>query len=408
MQEERIYEIPERNFDLLQAKIEKLNKKAKKLNCEPITINVVGTIDKKIANARNDFSFNSYERIRYKKITITGVAPIINNWELIASCEKKESGTLIKVIPEKNYPEQYRTKLICEHCNSDRYRKFTFIVHNIITKEYKMVGKSCLKDFLGHVDPNYYAEVLQWLSEPDLSRYDDHNRSSGEHRIDIVFYLNYVAACIREKGWISRSKAKESEGEYYATADLAIDSINAKIKPIRDRYGNIIPFPEPNESDIKLSENALMWAKSLSLSDNLNDYLYNINLLAHEESIKYSDMGFVASIVSSYIRHVEKQIEQERKQTAQKEKGISDYVGEVKKRQDFELTYVNSFSFENDFGVIFIHKFLDNNGNIFIWKTNNSLRDVEQGNNIKLKGTIKDHIEYRGEKQTHITRCKVI
>ena len=402
MQEEQIYEIPECNFDLLRAKIEKLNKKAKKLNCEPITINVVGTIDKKIANA-NDLSLN-YERIRYKKITITGVAPIINNWELVASCEKKENGTLIKVIPGKNYPEHYRTKLICEHCNSDRYRKHTFIIHNIITEEYKMVGKSCLKDFLGHVDPNYYAEVLQWLSEPELSEYD-HLGGRGEYRVDIVFYLNYVAACIREKGWVSRTKAQEAG--YHATADLAITAIHALTKPVKDKYGNIIEFPNPNEQDIKLAKNALNWAKSLS--GNLNDYLYNINLLAHEESIKHSDMGFVASIVSSYIRHVEKQIEQERKQTAQKENAISGYVGEIKKRQDFEVTYLNSFSFENDFGTMFIHKFIDNDNNIFIWKTNNSLYDdVEQNNKIKLKGTIKDHVEYKGEKQTHITRCKVI
>ena len=401
-EDQKVYLIPQCNMEVLQIRIDKLNKKAKKLNCEPITINTIGTIDKKPPRSINEpVTFSEYEKIRYNQITITGNAPIISNWELIASCEQKENGTLIKTIPDKTYPEHYREKLICEHCNSNRFRKYTFIVKNIITQEYKMVGKSCLKDFLGHVDPNFYAEMLEMLIDPDMSEYEKFNK--GETRIDTDFYLSFVAACIREKGWTSRTKAQETD--YQATADFAIESIHSKIKPVRDRYGNIIEYPEPNEYDIKLADNALNWAKNLT--DLKNDYLYNINLLAHEQTIKYSDMGFVASIVSSYIRHIEKEIEKERKQTAQKEQGISEYVGEIKQRKDFTLTYTNSFSYDTDFGTTWIHKFLDTEGNIFIWKTNNGLYEVEQGNNVTLKGTIKDHVEYRGERQTHITRCKI-
>ena len=404
-EDQKVYLIPQCNMEVLQMRIDKLNKKAKKLNCEPITINIIGTIDKNPPSSINEpIVFSEYEKIRYNQITITGNAPIISNWELIASCEQKENGTLIKTIPDKTYPEHYREKLICEHCNSNRFRKYTFIVKNIITQEYKMVGKSCLKDFLGHVDPNFYAQMLEMLIDPDMSEYEDLPRGRSETRIDTDYYLSFVAACIREKGWTSRTKAKEEPG-CYSTADFAMEAINSKIKPVRDRYGNIIEYPEPNEHDIKLADNALNWAKNLT--DLKNDYLYNINLLAHEQTIKYSDMGFVASIVSSYIRHIEKEIEKERKQTAQKEQGISEYVGEIKQRKDFTLTYTNSFSYDTEYGTTWIHKFLDTEGNIFIWKTNNSLYDIEQGNNVTLKGTIKDHVEYRGERQTHITRCKI-
>ena len=34
--------------------------------------------------------------------------------------------------------------------------------------------------------------------------------------------------------------------------------------------------------------------------------------------------------------------------------------------------------------------------------------EVEEGNSLKLKGTIKDHSEYNNQKQTVLTRCKVL
>jgi ribosomal protein S18 len=402
MQEKQVYEIPEVNFDALQTKIEFLNKKAQKLNCQPIIINIVGTIDKKIKHAEKR-QLNDLFLMRYYQIIIEGSAPIINNWELIASCEQKENGTLIKVIPDKIYPEKYRSLMICEHCCSERKRKYTFIIRHIISKEYKMVGKSCLKDFLGHVDPNFYANYLQWLDDPDLIEYDDDSRfCKDNYRINTKEYLFFVAACIREKGWISRTKAKESEGILESTSDLALTSLESTYKPIKDKYGNIIEFPKPNENDFTLVDNALIWAKGLT--GELNDYLYNINLLAQEESIKYKDLGFVASIISSYQKTLEREIV---KQKQQQQKQLSNFVGNIGEKITKELTYVNSYSYETQYGTTWIHKFIDNNNNTYVWKTNNYL-NVDQGNNIKIKGTIKDHNEYREEKQTILTRCKVL
>jgi hypothetical protein len=67
-----------------------------------------------------------------------------------------------------------------------------------------------------------------------------------------------------------------------------------------------------------------------------------------------------------------------------------------------------------------IYKFTDADGNVFVWKTTGSVgedrtdnigRDYfykpENGESVKVSGTIKEHNEYRGEKQTVLTRCKV-
>lgn len=407
LEEIQVYEIPECNFPSLQAKIEQLNKKAKKLNCSPIIITNHGHIDKKVKIDEN--GFKKERLVRYYQIIITGDSPIINGWELIAECEAKEKGTLIKCVPGKSYPEKYRSLIICEHCGSDRYRKYTCIVRNVETNEYKMVGKQCLKDFLGHSSPQHYAFIMQWLTDPNLSEFEEFSGGSGEYRIETEYYLSFVAACIRESGWKSKTYVNENGGQ--STSNYAIQAIEAQTRPIKDRYGNIIPQPEPNEQDIELAQKAIEWAKGLI--DLKNDYLYNINLIAHESSLKYIDFGIAASIISSYKKSLEKEIlkEQQKKQKAQ-----SDYTGNIGDKITIELTYVNSFYFDTQWGTSCIHKFIDSNNNIFIWKTNNNLEkivdnayiSIEQSEQIKLKGTVKEHKEYNNEKQTVLTRCKIL
>ena len=140
--------------------------------------------------------------------------------------------------------------------------------------------------------------------------------------------------------------------------------------------------------------------------DTKNDYLYNINLLAHESSITYKEYGFVASIVSSFTRHIEREIIKEQKATLQKQELISGYVGSIGQKIQIELKFVACHSFETQWGTTDILKFLDHEGNVFIWKTA-TCQELEQGQLVKIKGTIKDHAEYAGARQTILTRCKI-
>jgi len=395
------FEIPACNLESLEQKIKKLNRKALKLNCQPITSETFDTFEKTpVSNNQdmNDYYITHNITTTYYKVKLSGVSPIIAGYELIASCEAMENGTLIKTIPGKIYPEEYRELLVCEHCNSDRKRKYTFIVRHIESDTYKMVGKSCLKDFLGHVDPQFYASYLEIINISDNSNEFDGIPLSAM-KYDISRYLNIVAAVIREKGFISKSKAYEEEG-ILSTSDIA----EKYITDTRGKYTIDI-----TDNDKKIAEDALNWCKNLP-SDSLNDYLYNIYLLSHERNIRTKDFGFVASIIPSYLKTIERQIEAEKKLTQTKEESISDYIGTPGEKIQIELTYMNSFSYEFQYSAYnsqtnFIHKFLDNNGNIFIWKTAKSIKeivngknfytkeciDVNIGHNLKLKGSIKEH-----------------
>ena len=91
----------------------------------------------------------------------------------------------------------------------------------------------------------------------------------------------------------------------------------------------------------------------------------------------------------------------------------SEYIGEIGKRMELTLTLERRTWFETEsyagYGMTttWIHCFKDEHGNVLVWKTSNCL-DIEEGETIKCKATIKDHSVYRNKKQTLITRLKVL
>lgn len=84
----------------------------------------------------------------------------------------------------------------------------------------------------------------------------------------------------------------------------------------------------------------------------------------------------------------------------------SEYVGEIGKRQEFTLTLLDAICIDGYYGPSYINKLADADGNIFIWKTGRQI--TERGGIVRLRGTVKDHSEYRFVKQTILSRCKEV
>ena len=97
----------------------------------------------------------------------------------------------------------------------------------------------------------------------------------------------------------------------------------------------------------------------------------------------------------------------------------SHYVGTIGDRVDIRARYVKTAWFEVDsfrgWGTerMYIHTFKIGDDTL-IWKTTSSLgkwndkdewEPYEEGTQVHLRATIKDHSEYDGEKQTILTRC---
>ena len=115
--------------------------------------------------------------------------------------------------------------------------------------------------------------------------------------------------------------------------------------------------------------------------------------------------------------------EEERIRAEEARKAISQHIGEIGERIEVEVTLEKEFSFEvpsfkgwgTDTKTIYI--FADAAGNKFVWKStaclwqnddDDHMKPVCEGDTVKIKATVKDHTEYKDEKQTEIQRVKVI
>lgn len=94
------------------------------------------------------------------------------------------------------------------------------------------------------------------------------------------------------------------------------------------------------------------------------------------------------------------------------QKAISQYVGEIGQKVNICGSYQFTGSWEqksfSGYGIetMYCHNFKDTDGNVFVWKTGKGLA-LNYGEPVEITGTVKAHSEYKDERQTVLTRCKV-
>lgn len=394
MNADGIYKIPKENLPKFQKQLEKLSKKAQKLTGETIFFVPFNTITEKLGDG--------YVR-EYVEILLNGFEPPkLNGWSFVARVDHaNEVGNIVRPVPGFIVPEQYRTSCQCDHCKINRYRRDTYLVQHEDTGEIKQVGSSCLRDFLGHQHPEKIAKMAELLGYAD--EYARGAMQVGEDRryIDLEAYLAHIAMHIENFGYMSLSAAKkinatkEHESEMVqTTASRALLSLFPNPK-YRDEA------PEPADRHFELAQAAIEWAANLGEDGTvLNDYQHNIHVLAASGMIEFRSTGYASSIVGSYMREHDLFPKKEKKVVT------SEHVGKVGDKIEREVEFTNSFYKHNVGGGFYIYKFTDADGNIFVWMTGNSV-DADIGTKMKLRGSVKDHSEFKGEKNTILTRCKI-
>lgn len=124
------YAIYEGNIDRLEKKLKRISNKCKAYGCD-FHYEQTGEEFRELKDEKG----NKYTA-RFVLVEAEGTA-IINDWEFIAELEHTENGNIITGVAGVEVPERYYTsKPMCEHCNSKRFRKNTYIVRNKQTGEF--------------------------------------------------------------------------------------------------------------------------------------------------------------------------------------------------------------------------------------------------------------------------------
>lgn len=149
---------------------------------------------------------------------------------------------------------------------------------------------------------------------------------------------------------------------------------------------------------------------------NRSSYLFNLRQIIDAGYCTLRHFGSLASLIPSYRKSEYKKLID----LKNSDKKVSDHVGNVGDKISVKVTYMNTYTYDNQFGSSHIHLFIDDNGNIFKWSTGTGLKftvkddhanytqwyTLDNGVTVQLVGKIKSHDEYNGKKQTVLTRCK--
>lgn len=285
--------------------------------------------------------------------------------------------------------KQYTTgALRCDHCKRNHNRVKTVVLIDNQTGEHKMVGKGCLKDFVG-IEVENFAKYIHDIEEivlgdEELKIYDT---DLGRYKIcvDVVEYLANCIKVIAETGYTK--KVKET-----AFTEM--------------KKGNI------EERFIEEAKKVIEFFKNIEL-DEYDTFENNVKNFVTGKIPVTGENGFIA-YAPVLMEKIQKQRAEHEARNAEKAK--SDYVGEIGKK--ITITGKGSVitSYQTQWGFTTIYKFVDENDNVFIWKTSNTITGTENHGDIvyvkdmetiTITGTVKEHNEYNGEKQTVLTRCKV-
>lgn len=399
-----IKEISSGKKSYLIKKIEKINRKAFKLGCKPMVLTFGPEKRETVKHPETGSDFTKITCLAKLDYEV----PIINGWELICRFDgmQGKNGLVVftSAVPDKTIPAEWLNtdSIKCDHCKQNRFRNHSMLMHNIKTDEYKEVGSTCIKDFFGH-DPKgfVYYSMFNWTDyffggECDFEggEYDYKGQSYMQGMDDLGVVLAMTSACIDEFGWVSGKLAYEKN--ITSTKEMVSEQLNP---PTVKYKGWITVEVQDNHND--LTAETLDYFRNLDPKEiQDNDYMMNCFKLVQADLVPWRKMGTAVSMINCYKRFCLGEIER-------KERKVSEYVGEIGDKIEVQITCVYETGINTQFGTSKLYIWIDDNGNVYKTFYSGCKWDMVKGETGLLKGTVKKHEEYKGSKNTMLTRCSV-
>lgn len=376
-------------------------------------------VAKKCVKNGNDFTFEvkgeeirekyneETKRTEYHKfilIEVDGTAKI-DNWECVAVLENHDVGNIIRRInTEISIPERFKhTDNICEHCNTKRQRNNLYVIHNTETDEWKQVGGNCLKLYTNGLNMEYVAAYMDGITE--LEEFDG-IIGHGKAYYHVNEILAYAVEVIAKTGYFNAQSMLPTK---YLVSELMHNTFDKAIENINKEFTDARLNVRVCHSDFNKNNTCDIVEKVISYYKNVDDdseFIHNVKVMLNEEYVLAKNFGFLCYLPEGYARHIKKK---EEKEAEKAKKAETNYFGEVGKRYKDkviqDVTLVTSW--ETQWGYTSLYNITLEDGSVLTWKTSNGLY-LNQGEKYdKISFTVKEHKEYKGEKQTEVTRCKV-
>lgn len=416
-----MYSIPLNKLEKLEKIIARYQKKGANLTFnigEDVVEDGTLYVEDKINHGMKSFPI----KVSCKRVEVDGVY-IINGWQFVGTIEFTELGNIIRVADssfEGKIPARYlHTPKICEHCGKIRNRKDTYLIYNVDSGEFKQVGSTCLLDYTHGLDANECASIMACLDKVStLSDFDCSEDSffgngfdSTSFGLDRKDVLPLVYAYVSQYGY---ERMFEGKGTAQDVRICVLGDWNYLGEEMAKYYQNRFnSLKMPSEEEM----NAINEFAKAHLEDEFG-YMRNASIAWLKSCIEYRDFGLVASFVATYNKEMKKQ----ELQKAKVADSNNEYVGNVGDRITIKVASLRclwSNSIEvawHTYAETYFYEIKDEEGHTFTWKSSKCLERyydedmnkwVELAKPTEIVATVKEHSEYKGIKQTVLTRGKV-
>lgn len=415
--EVQIFKVAPASIRKLEKELRKFNKFLTKQNLPLITYNIDPNLKEEVSGRTTDESGESVPKIVYYKELKIESNPLQNmEWEHIGTKEPvggKGTQTEAILLKNPNYkgeiPKSFDDKKIhCQHCNTSHTRTKSYILRHKKDGRMLEVGGSCLQYYMGNLNLAKYDALWQKMLE---GIDEEMKESRSNSKVDAINIENFLAHVIGldlfyHKPYLSKKNIPEfqEEGERrkIPTSEEALTNYFLKSEP---RLSAVIRNEIQTVEDTYLpkAEEVIKWFISEYPKMAPSEFLEKLKMIVDNKFLNPKLAGFVAYLYPMWKKaHEVKEDEKTPKKPAE-------WVGNIGDKVTLNVTVVRTISYDSQYGTGYFHMFKDENGNSWKWSTGQPL-DYNQdmtGQKAILKGTIKGHDEYKGNKQNIITRCKV-
>jgi hypothetical protein len=225
-------------------------------------------------------------------------------WRAVAAWDISEAGIAVSALPgaDAGVISRHHDRAkggACDHCNQTRQRRFVFAISSSDGSAERVVGSSCVADFLG-IKPGWLLRSLQWAD--DFAGLDEREEgSSGGNVITSVRPADFIAATravVRRFGYLSKSKANDGFGSGVPTSQEVTEYLygsGESASAIRTEVGPI------TDEDYEVAATVVAHFSEDQPSD--NDYLVSLNILCTQDRVPVArSAGYLASAPSAYQR----------------------------------------------------------------------------------------------------------
>lgn len=388
------YSIPAAGLSIVLAKVSQFNRRGSKRGFAPLEVTTIREFEQ-VTSTTLEGGVERKQTRHMLEIEIAGEVPVLAGYAFLANVQHTPAGNIVRRAPvtqgaELPELEAFRTaEPVCHHCGHKRARKDTFVLRTP-AGALVQIGRNCLASYIGSADPEIALRL--WALSAELERLCSEQDGEGWGGCGAWYYethtyLAHACAAIRMLGF----KPSSFDSATRSTVAFSIGR-----PPSRDS-GSLRDWQElqPTKADAEQAEAVRAWVAE---QDGSSDYMHSAKVACALPRVERTE-GLLCAVVNTYLKAMGQARLLERKGPA-----VSEHFGTVGKREAFTFTVTRKVCIDGNYGTRTIVGLEDGAGRAAVWFAS-GVPELSVGDKVTGRATVKEHGDYKGTKQTTLSRC---